>query len=159
MLRKGVFILLLMIALTKVSYSAENLICLGVNWQLGLMCGIEHKFNSRIGVKSDIGLAVPGIIFTDALLVIYLLPEGHRCQLNICSGVLTAAVPLGARAAMLSLGATLLGRYHITERRSIDLRLGEGFPLFFEKDKDIIRDIHFPFGLWPDIAIGMSFKI
>lgn len=158
-MKKVVLILLLMVATTKAGFSAENLFCLDLGWQLDIRCGIEHKFNSHLGMKSDIGLAFPGILVADAFLVVYLLPDSYRWHVNICTGVPNASVPLGANAVMVSLGGSLLVRYRITERRSMNLRLGEGFPLFFEKDKDIIRNINLPLGLWPDITLGLAFKL
>lgn len=144
--------------MTTVAYSSSNnLICLSLDWQLSLRYGMEHKFNDRIGGRFDIGVAIFGLVVADALMVFYLLPDSNKWQVNICAGIPNTAVPFTFNAAMVSLGTSLLVRRRLTDRLNIDFRLGEGFPLFFEKDKDIIRDIHFPLNLWPDIMVGLSF--
>jgi len=158
-MKKIIFILLLLFTVTEKSFSSDNMICLSMDWQLSIRAGIEHKFNHRLGIKSDIGISFFGLLGADALLVIYLLPEKYRWELNICAGIPSFSAPVTFEGAMISFGGSLLTRCKINEKVSIDLRIGEGFPLFFEKDKDIIRDIHFPLDLWPDFVLGVSFKI
>jgi len=68
-------------------------------------------------------------------------------------------MPVGEPAFMLSPGVSILIRRKVSKRSNIELRIGEGFPLFFEKGKKVIRDINLPLGLWPDFNIGISFKI
>ena len=157
-MRRRILILLLLVSFTEKSFSTDNLLCLSLDWQVSIRCGIEHKFNRPLGIKGDAGLSLFGTLVADAFLVVYLLPEKYRWQVNICAGMPNASIPLTFNAAMVSFGGSILTRCKITDKVSIDLRVGEGFPLFFEKDKDIIRDINFPFDLWPDFTLGVSFR-
>ncbi len=157
-MKKRLFLLFLLFALTAKSFSSDNLFCLGLDWQLSIRGGIEHKFNHRLGMKYDIGISIIGLLVADALVTVYLLPEDSRWELNICAGIPNFSTPITFEGAMLSFGGSLLTRFKINEKVSIDLRIGEGYPLFFEKDKDIIRDIHFPLNLWPDFVLGVSFS-
>ena len=150
-------IIAILLLLVTVAYSSSNnLICLSLDWQLSLRYGMEHKFNDRIGGRFDIGAALFGLVVADALMVFYLLPEDNKWQVNICAGIPHTGAPFTFEAAMVSVGASVLVRRSLTERLNFEFRLGEGFPFFFEKDKDIIRDINFPLNLWPDIMIGLS---
>lgn len=73
------------------------------------------------------------------------------------AGILNFNVPFSFDAAMLSFGAACEVTREITNTMSIGLRAGEGFPLFFEKDKELIRDIQFPMNLWPELAVEINF--
>lgn len=157
-MRKRILLLLLLASVTQESFSSDNLLCLSLDWQVSIRCGMEHKFNRPLGIKWDAGVSLLGTLVADAFLVVYLLPEKYRWQVNICAGMPNAATLFTFNAAMVSFGGSILTRCKITEKVSIDLRVGEGFPLFFEKDKDIIRDINFPFDLWPDFTLGVSFR-
>lgn len=158
-IRISIVIFLLLIAATEKSYSSENLLCLSLDWQASIRCGVEYKINRPLGIKWDAGIAIPGILVADAFLVVYLLPEKYRWQLNICAGIPNVGTPLTFSGAMVSFGGSILTRYKISEKVSIDLRVGEGFPLFFEKDKNIIRHINFPFNLWPDLTFSVNFAL
>jgi len=158
-LKKLIFSLFLLFLVTAKSFSSENLICVGLDWQLGIRGGIEHKFNHRVGIKSDIGISIFGILVADAFLTVYLLPEKYRWELDICAGIPNAGVPVTFEGGMVSFGVSLLARCRLNEKVNLDFRIGEGYPLFFEKDKDVIRDISFPLNLWPDFVLGVSFGI
>ena len=153
-MKKIIAILLLIV--TVAYSSSNNLICLSLDWQLSLRYGMEHKFNDRIGGRFDIGVAFYGLIVADAFMIFYLLPESNKWQVNICAGIPNTGAPFTFDGAMVSVGASVLVRRSLTERLNFEFRLGEGFPFFFEKDKDIIRDTQFPLNLWPDIMIGFS---
>lgn len=124
--------------------------------QLSLRYGMEHRFNDRIGGRFDIGASPVGLIVADVLMFVYLLPESKKWQVNICAGITNAGVPFSFNEAMVALGASVLVRRRLTDILNFEFRLGEGFPFFFAKDKDIIRDTDLPLGLWPDIMIGLS---
>ncbi len=158
-MKKRIFILFLLFTVAAKSFSSDNLICVSLDLHFSIRGGIEHKFNHRLGIKSDIGISFFGLLNADALLVVYLLPEKYRWELNICAGILNIATTIPFEGAMISLGGSLLTRFKINEKVSLDLRIGGGFPLFFEKNEDIIRDSNFPLGLWPDFVLGVSFRI
>jgi hypothetical protein len=64
---------------------------------------------------------------------------------------------MGLLAAMTSFGGSILFGFHLTENVLMDIRLGAGFPLFFEAGKETIRDVNFPLDLWPDLTISVDF--
>ncbi|MBA7474407.1 hypothetical protein ES707_09759 [subsurface metagenome] len=129
-----------------------------LEWGLALQAGFEYRGSGFTGVKADLGLSLFGLLVCDFFTVIYLLPRDNPFRLNLLAGIPTAAVPLSFNAAMVSFGGSVVLGYNLSDYLSLDLRLGAGFPLFFEKDKEMIRDIGFPLELWPDAVISLNFK-
>jgi hypothetical protein len=150
---------MLIVLIAGKTYASENLFCVNINIQLGVLAGIEHKFNDHIGLRGDFGLAIPGLVIVDALFMVYFLPDTYRWQVGLGVGVPNAGMPFSFDAGMVSLGGTVLTRFKASDKLNIDFRLGAGFPLFFEKDNDVIRDTGFPLGLWPDLMLGVSFEL
>jgi len=141
--------------------AADTLFSVSCDMFLGIRLGLESRFTDNRGVKADVGAAFYGLLLADCFYVIYLLPEDHRFRLNLLLGVPTASAPVTFEAAMVSFGASMAGGYRFTENFSMDLRLGAGFPLFFEPGKDVIRPVRIIFipYLWPDIALGFNFAL
>lgn len=158
-MKKIIFILLLLISITGKSFASDNTICISLDWQLSVRGGIEHQFNHRLGIKSDIGISFLGLLCADALLVVYLLPEKCRWELNACAGIPSAITLITFESGLLSFGGGLLTRFKINDKVGLDFTVSEGFPLFFEKDKDIVSDNNFPLNLWPNFVLGVSIKI
>ena len=100
-----------------------------------------------------------GLVLADALFVVYFLPEEYRWQVGLGAGVPNAGAAFTFDAGMLSLGGDILARFKAGEKVNVDMRIGAGKPLFFEKDNDMIRDIPFPLDLWPNIMVGVSFDL
>lgn len=151
--------MMLIVLFAGKTYTSENIFCVNINWQLGVLAGIEHRVNDHIGLRGDVGLAIFGLVIADALFMVYFLPDNYRWQVGLGAGVPNAGMPFSFNAGMVSLGGTVLTRFKASDKLNIDLRLGTGFPLFFEKDRDIIRDISFPLELWPDFMLGLSFTM
>ena len=158
-MKRIIFCILLTAACAAQAQESKNALCFAMNWQFGILAGIEHRFNERSGLKADLGAAIFGLVLADALFVVYLLPEQYRWQLALCAGVPNAGAPMTFEGGMVSLGGDILARFKATQKVGIDMRIGAGKPLFFEKDKDIIRDINFPLDLWPDFAVGVSIAL
>lgn len=141
--------------------AADTLLSVSCDMLLGIRLGLESRFTNNRGVKADVGAAFSGLFTADAFYVIYLLPEDHRYRLNLLLGMPTAAAPMTFEAVMVSFGASLAGGYHFTDNFSMDLRLGAGFPLFFEPGKKVIRPVRVLFipYLWPDLTLGFNFAL
>jgi len=154
-----ILILLLLLTIPVESFASDRLITISVDWQLSVRGGFENRFHPHLGLKADIGASFYGTIVADAFFILYMLPKDCRLQVNILAGIPNVSILLSFNAAMVSFGASLLARYNFTDSVSMDIRLGEGFPLFFESGNEIIRDIHFPLDLWPDVTLGLNFKI
>lgn len=158
-MKSRIIIITLTVLIAGNACASENLISISLNWQLAVLAGIEHKFNDHIGLRGDIGVAIFGVVVADALFMVYFLPNHCRWQVGLGAGVPNAGMVLSFDAGMVSLGGAVLTRFKASDRLNIDFRLGTGFPLFFEKDQEMIRDIHFPLNLWPDIMLGVSFEM
>ena len=156
---KRFLLLFLFLALTSTGvFSDELYLSATLDWAFALQAGFEYRGPGFTGVKADLGVSLFGLLVWDLFTVIYLLPRDNPFRLNLLVGIPTAAIPLSFNAAMVSFGGSVVLGYNLSDSVSLDLRLGAGFPLFFEKDKEMIRDIHFPLDLWPDGAISLNFK-
>lgn len=151
---------LLLITLLFVNISlpaiSDELNCLSSTWYLGLRWGKEVRQEQKHGFRWDIGGSLFGTIEADAFYIYYLSPKDSEWQINLLAGIPNAGIPLSFNAAMISFGGAIQFRKQLDQNSSFDIRLGAGFPLFFEEGKDVIRDIGFPLNLWPDISIGYN---
>jgi hypothetical protein len=114
-----------------------------------------------MGVRADLGAAFYGLFLADAFYLIYLLPEDHRFRLNLLVGLPTISFPMTLEAAMVSLGVSVAGGYRFSDTFSMDLRLGGGFPFFFESGKEVIRSGRSGFFtyFWPDLSLSANFLL
>jgi hypothetical protein len=151
-------LLLLLAVITTTTFASHVFLSVSIDWQLGVRCGIEYRFHPSLGVRFDSGVALYGLVLADAFFLLYLLPEDSPFECNILAGIPNAGVPFTFNASMVSFGLSLMVRYWWNEVFGIDLRVGAGFPLFFEKGKEIIRDVMFPLELWPDLVLGITFR-
>jgi len=156
--KRFLLLFLFLVLISTGVFSDELFLSAGLDWAFALQAGFEYRGSDFIGVKSDLGLSLFGLLVWDFFTVFYLLPRDNPFRLNLLAGIPTAAVPLSFNAAMVSFGGSVVLGYNLSDSVSLDLRLGAGFPLFFEKDREMIRDIHFPLDLWPDAAISLNFK-
>ena len=156
---KGFLLLVLFLVLIPTAVFPDELyLSASLEWAFALQAGFEYRGSDFTGVKADLGLSLFGVLVWDFFAVIYLFPQDNPFRLNLLAGIPTAAVPLSFNAAMVSFGGSVVLGYSLSDSLFLDLRLGAGFPLFFEKDKEMIRDIHFPLDLWPDVVISLNFK-
>jgi hypothetical protein len=154
--------LTLLITTSPAAVASEQLLSVSCDGFLGVRVGIESRFDPQMGIRADLGAAIFGLFLADAFFVLYLLPEEQRFRLNLLLGIPTASAPMTLEAGMVALGMSLAAGYRFTETFSMDLRLGAGFPFFFERGKDIIRPVKFPFFipyLWPDLVLGFNFAL
>ncbi|MBN1699329.1 MAG: hypothetical protein JW881_17550 [Spirochaetales bacterium] len=151
-------IIFFIVSITAVS-ADETLFCTGIDWQLSIRGGIEYRMLRHLGIRADAGAAVYGLLVCDAFIVVYLRPPGSSFQCMFLAGIPNAAVTFDFTAAMVSCGGSIMVRYWFNEKFGMDLRAGGGFPFFFEKEKEVIRVITFPFGLWPDLVLAVSLRL
>ena len=152
-MKKIIFLLCLSFLMQGLLYAKELDVCFGLDWQASLRFGIEYRFHPFLGIKADIGISLLGLLLADTFLVVYVLPEDSDLYFNFLVGLPNMGMPIGYCGGMVSLGCSLVFGYRFTECFGVGLRLGAGYPLFFEEGKDIIRDVPFPFGLWPDLVL------
>ncbi len=134
-------------------------LAVGVDWMAGIRAGAEYLPGGRIGIRLDLGITLLGLLTADMLAAYHLLPPGSRVELNLLVGIPNLLVPLTWSAAMVSVGAGLELRWFLWRTAGIALRIGEGYPLFFEAGKPVIRPLRFPLGLWPDAVLSVVWHL
>lgn len=157
-MKRFLLLLLFLVLVSTAIFPDQFYLSATLDWAFALQAGFECRGSDFTGVKADLGLSLFGLLVCDIFTVFYLLPQDNPFRLNLLVGIPTAAVPLSFNAAMVSFGGSVVLGYNLSDSLCLDLRLGAGFPLFFEKGTEMIRDIHFPLDLWPDGAISLNFK-
>jgi hypothetical protein len=152
-MKRKIACLVLLLVLCISSAGADCLLSVSCDPFLGVRLGVESRFRPNMGLRVDAGAAFYGVLLADAFYLFYLLPEDHRFRLNLLIGIPTASTPITFEGAMVSLGISLAAGYRFTDIFSMDLRLGAGFPIFFERGKEVIRSVY----LWPDIVLSANF--
>lgn len=131
---------------------------ISLDWQGALLYGSEWRPARFSGLKLDAGVSVVGLLLGDVYYAFYLLPEEKRIQPAFLVGMTNASVLFNFQAAMIATGTAVSTSFRLTDRLSLDIKLGAGFPFFFEEGEDVIRDIQFPLDLWPDAALGIRIE-
>ena len=150
----GIVLLLTLMPLTVVH--GQTSLAYSVDWMLGVRFGVEKAVSPRLGLRGDLGLAAIGqLIALDALAYFDLVPDSEGFNLRVYVGIPNLCAVITMQGAMASFGGSLAASWRIGTRSRMEIRAGGGFPLFFEKDKEIVRDIDFPLSLWPDATLSL----
>jgi len=148
-------ILCLMVAAT--AFGGDLRVTIRADWMFSLRAGIEYRFGRYFGIQADLGTNTQ-LLAADLCGVFYAMEPESPWQFNLLFGIPNAATPLTiVDGGFVSVGGSIGVGYRFENDFGLDFRVGEGFPFFFEEGKDMIRDISFPFNLWPDVAFGVSF--
>lgn len=150
MSRRGLVGLIVLISLSCLPVWGETLTA---DWQLALRIGGETEHQGPVRYKGDLGISLLGLIVGDVLLVVPLLPPEDSWKLDLLFGVPNAAAPVTMEGAMVSTGLSCRIGHTLRSGNILSLRLGAGFPFFFEEGRPIIRETQVPLGLWPDIGV------
>ena len=149
----GLFFLLV----NAFSFSSEFLITVSVDWSLGIRGGVEYRFNRYSGIKGDIGISMLMVPAADLFYVVYLMPEDNKLRLNLLFGVPDILTQFHLNPfkpyLLTSLGGSFLIGYRFNECISTDIRLGGGFPLFFEENEPIVRPFPIPLPGLEDVPV------
>ena len=154
---RTVYIIALILFTCTTVFSGTNPHIFTLDWQIGVQYGTEWRFGRFNGAKVDAGISLMGLIIADSYYVFYLRDEEEPVQVSLLAGITNVAVPISFNAGMVAVGGSVLTSITLSERLNLDLKIGAGFPVFFEKNKDSIRDISFPLNLWPDAGISLRF--
>jgi hypothetical protein len=152
-----ILLILLCIISSAAVYGSDFNFTISVDWQMSVQGGVEYRFNDYLGMKADLGVSIMGLLNFDLFAMIDTIPEDNPWRLSLLLGVPNLLVPLTFNAAMVSLGGAVVVGRQLSDTVQLNLRIGSGFPLFFESEKEMIRDITFPFGLWPECVLELSF--
>lgn len=153
---KRIALVLLLLMVVACAFGGDLRITIRADWMFTLRAGVEYRFGRYLGIQADIGTNVLTVA-ADLCAVVYVMEPESPWQFNLLLGIPHAGMPLTLDGGMVTLGGSIAAGYRFENDFGLDFRLGEGFPFFFEEGKDVIRDVGFPFGLWPDIALGVSF--
>lgn len=124
-----------------------------VDWQLSLRIGTERPVGERVDFRYDAGISCLGLVVFDVLVVKPIWQPAEGPRLDLIAGVPNAGFPVNLTGAMVSVGGGCRLGWQVSRERWLSLRLGAGYPFFFEPGKPVVRDVHFPLGLWPDLAL------
>ncbi len=125
------------------------------DWALSLRLGAETELGNRTRLKGDFGASLLGLVVADALLVVPLMEPAEPWNLDLLLGIPNAAAPVTFAGGMVSVGGSIrVGRRLRTGNR-LSLRLGGGYPFFFEPNRPVMRDTNLPLNLWPDIGLEL----
>jgi hypothetical protein len=156
---KKILILLILLFLISSAavYGSDLNFTISVDWQMSVQGGVEYRFNDYFGMKADLGVSIMGLLNFDLFAMIDTIPEDNPWCLSLLIGVPNLLVPLTFNAATVSFGGAVLVGRQLSDAVQLNLRIGAGFPLFFESGTEMIRDISFPFDLWPEFVLEISF--
>jgi hypothetical protein len=161
--RRAVFVaIILLLTVGSSGVAMDRLLSVSCDLFLAIRLGVESRFHPQMGVRADMGWAFYGLLLADVFYVVYLMPEESRFRVNLLFGIPTISTPITLEAAMVSFGASLAAGYRFTDTFGMDLRLGAGFPLFFERGKEVIRPVRIPLFipyLWPDLTLSANFRL
>lgn len=128
------------------------------DWQLGVRFGVEAPLSPRLSARGDLGLSMLGLILGDALVGVSLFDPSAPVNVQILIGVPNAAAAMTLAGAMASVGGTLRPSVEVGTRCRLGIRIGAGFPFFFERDRPVVRETNLPLGLWPDAGIDITWR-
>ena len=160
-MKVSILVLCLIAAAGSAAWGGGVLLCLSLDWMLSLRLGVEVPLAPWFALRTDWGGSLYGTIVGDLLAVLHAMPPASPLRIALLVGVPNASiVPICPPAGMVSFGGAILAGYRVTERIGIDVRVGAGFPLFFEEDRPMIRELPaFPLGLWPDVTLSAFLRL
>ncbi len=157
-MKRTIILFLLSVVLVSALAAGTTEYSLSIDWQMSVQGGITYRFNDSFAVEGALGASLMGLIAAECQAV-YITPLLHDpWYVSLLAGVPTFLLVPTFDAAMLSLGGGVeLGRA-IGEKLALALRVGGAFPLFFEYDKEIVRDTAFPLSMWPEASLILIFR-
>ncbi|MCK4541619.1 MAG: hypothetical protein KAU17_05210 [Spirochaetales bacterium] len=173
-------ILLLLIPVTVFAQDADTragdlFFTIALAWDSTLRVGVEYRITPSLGIRAGVGgpLLVlinalinnePGLFVSYDLLGVYYFtfPESPW-EVGLTFGIPNAGIviyqePPGSPwkvASMHSFGGGLTCGYRFTDAFTLKLRIGGGYPFFYEDGVWETRDMFF----WPDLAVEGFFRL
>jgi hypothetical protein len=129
----------------------------GIDWQMSVQCGIAYRVSEHIALDAGLGVSPMGLVTTECLVAYATELCTPPWALSLLFGIPNFNVPFTFDALMISIGSALEVSRKISSSYELALRIGAGFPLFFEHDKPMVRDIQFPLDIWPELSLSMRF--
>jgi hypothetical protein len=149
-----------LLAAAAAAVPAEVLLSVSVDWMLSLRVGVEVFVSPQVAFRTDWGATLYGAVVGNLWCMLHAMPRASPLRLALLLGVTNVSIIPTAPAAMLAPGASVLAGYRFNERFGVDVRFGAGYPLFFERDKPVVRSLEgMPLGLWPDATISAYLRL
>ena len=79
-MKPAALLALLLAAAPRPAVADDTLICVSLDWMLSVRGGVEHRLDSRLGFKGDLGVSVMGLLAADAFIVAY--QRGQKIDLQ-----------------------------------------------------------------------------
>ena len=152
-------VLFLLAAGIPLASGGELTLSTGIDWMAGVRGGFEWLFLPRSGIQAHAGVSIGGAATGDLLIVHRLFAGPRGFSLRLLAGIPNALFPFGASELMVSLGAAVESRWRLARGIGLSVRAGEGYPFFFAQGQYASKAVRYPFGLWPDLFLGLWFEM
>jgi hypothetical protein len=150
-----IFGLFLMILASTEAEGARHRISAGLDWMIGERIGMEYSLSDDVGIEGHVGMSLMGIMTADLMASFRLFSWDSRFQLDLVAGIPNFGWPTSWNAFMVSFGGGARVGFKIGHNLCLFIRLGLGFPVFYEHGKDVIRGMK----IWPDFVVGFSVPV
>lgn len=158
-MKKVLVVLLLLVICAATTCGEELSISAGIGWMAELRAGGEYLFLPRLGLQAHVGASIASAMTADAFLVWRMSNAPGRASVRLLIGVPNALLPFGVNELMVSLGAAVEGRLWLSRRVGLSVRMGEGYPLFYENGAFVSKSLRYPLGLWPDFFVFVWLRL
>ena len=154
----GIIVVLLFVLCAGVS-GVELALQVGIDWMLGARAGVECLFGPRLGLQTHVGASIARSIDGDLFFLYEIYSPSPRFSLRLLGGLPNVIFPLGANAVMVSFGGAAEALWRFKRGIGLAVRIGEGYPFYFENWQYTGSGVAFPLGLWPDLFISLRVPI
>ncbi|MBN2860661.1 MAG: hypothetical protein JXK93_10405 [Sphaerochaetaceae bacterium] len=131
---------------------------IGVDWQLSAQVGVMSHLSDRISLQGALGVSMMGLIAAEAFAAYRLPLFDPPWSTYVLLGIPNFLIVPTLEGAMLSLGGAFDVERDLSDSFALHLKLGAGYPFFFEEGRDTVRDTLFPLGLWPEASLVMYYR-
>lgn len=146
---------ILLWGVASVGFGSELLISAGLGSMADVRAGVEVRFTEKTALQVHAGASFARAVTGDLLGAWRLFSPTERTTLHLLVGATDLLVPLQAQALMVSFGLALEGRWWLSKRVGLSLRVGEGYPIFIENGVLTAKTVRYPFGLWPSLLVSV----
>ncbi len=152
-----ILIVLLCLLLTALSAGSPEY-TLSFDWQMSVQFGIVSWFSDSLGIQGALGVSLMGLGSGELYILIDPAFLSDPWHLTMMAGIPNILAVPDLVGTMISFGGALELKRDLGEKFALSLRLGTGFPFFFEEGGALVRDIQFPLDLWPEASMTLTFR-
>ncbi len=156
-MKRTICIVLFLSVLIGAASAGLSAYTIGIDWQMSAQAGLVTSIGENFSLQGALGASVMGLIAGETYASWHTPLFAAPWRMSILLGVPNFLIVPTLEGAMLSLGGAFEIERRFSDRLSFAVRLGAGYPFFFEQDRPAIRDITFPLNLWPEAALVMFY--